>query len=209
MSESVRLENVIICYPHLFEKHAPPGTDPSAARYGAEFLLDPQSNVDDCQRVEAAFEQVARAAGKGDQMQFLKSPLQSGDELNRNALAKGRQARPELEGMRVVRANDRNYAPAVVNARLQPISEANKDQLFGGCIVNAFIDLFWSSNPTNPGVYAGLRGVQLVDNVNVQPLGGGKSDPASMFEVVKGAPEPLQEAREAGPKPAGPEESWM
>jgi hypothetical protein len=206
MSVSVKLEKVIICYPHLYEKHAPPGT--TNEKYSAEFLLDPQKNQDACAAVDAAFRQVAIAAGKQDSLQYLQSPLKSGDDLNAAALAKGRKSRPELESMMVVRASDPSYQPAVVNARVQPIPESQKSQIFGGCIVNAFVDIYWSGNQANPGVFAGLKGVQLVDNVNVTPLGGGAPTPDQMFAPVEGAPEPQQAPATGGPsQPKEP--SWM
>lgn len=199
MAESIRINNVIICYPHLFEKHAPPGT--AQERYGAEFLLDPVRNAADCKLIEEAFRRVAIAAGKQDSLQFLKSPLQDGDQLNAAALAKGKGMRPELQGMKVVRGNDKTYRPAVVNQRLQPLGEAQRDQIFGGCIVNAFVDIYWSPNATNPGVYVGLRGVQLVDNVNVTALGGGGLSAEQMFDTIEGAPAGLQDEGGAGPAP--------
>jgi hypothetical protein len=62
--------------------------------------------------------------------------------------------------------------------------------IFGGCIVNAYVDLYYSAGGANPGVFVGLKGVQLVDNVNVEKLGGGAPSPESMFEKVDG-PAPL------------------
>ena len=207
MSTSIRLDNVIICYPHLFEKHAPPGT--SNEKYSAEFLLDPQKNQAACAAVDKAFREVAIAAGKQDMLQYLQSPLKSGDQLNSAALGKGRKSRPELEGMMVVRASDPSYAPAVVNAKDQPITEAQRDMIFGGCVVNAFVDVYWSSNQANPGVFVGLRGVQLVDNINVTPLGGGAIAADQMFAPVENAPEPQQAVPTGGPSQKGEGPSWM
>jgi len=189
MSESLRISNVVICYPHLYEKHAPPGT--TNEKYGAEFLLDPVKHKDDLARLDAAFRRVATDAGKADKLQYLKSPVKDGDQLNAEAAGKGRNTRPELAGKKVLRASDANYQPAVVDRGLQPIGEDRKSMVFGGCLVNAFVDLYWSNNQTNPGCFAGLRGVQLVDNVNVEKLGGGAMDAEQMFSKVEGAPEPL------------------
>ena len=201
MAKSVRIENVILAYPHLWEKHAPPGTEQFA--YRAEFILDPVKNRAACEAVEQAFHEVATEAGKGDKLQFLKSPLQDGDALNEMAQRKGKNPREEIAGKKVIRAADRNYAPAVVNRNVQPLSEANADQIFGGCVVHGFVDLYWSKNPTNPGVYVGLRGVQLVDNVNVERLSGGGMSAEQMFEKIDG-PEPQQAGGGAGPAP-----DWM
>lgn len=199
MSVSVRLNRVTICYPHLFEPHAPPGAD--NAKYGAEFLLDPVANKATIDEVNAAFKQVATDAGKGASLQYLKNPLRSGDQMNAERAAKGQTPRGELEGKYVLRASDPKMPPAVVNAQMQPITQANQAMIFGGCVVNAFVDLYWSGNAVNPGVYCGLKGVQLVDNVNVERLGEGRPGPEQMFEKVEGAPAPQQPVGGPGPVP--------
>lgn len=192
MGESVRIENVVICYPHLWEKHAPPGTE--VAKYGAEFILDPVKNAASIAKLEAAFRKVATDAGKGGLVNMLKNPCQQGDVMNQLAASKGKNPRPEIAGKRVLRASDPNFQPPVVDQNMRPLGAEQASNLFGGCIVNAYVDLYWSANPTNPGVYCGLRGVQLVSNVGVQRLGGGALSPEQMFEPVAGAPQDVDAA---------------
>jgi hypothetical protein len=209
MSETIRLNNVMICFPHLFEKHAPPGT--TRFTYGCEFLIDPIKQQQQCAEIDEVFKRVAIAAGKGDNLQFMKNPLQDGIQVNEASQAKGKKPREELIGMKLIRASDTKTAPSVVSARMAPIGEANKDQIFSGCIVNGFVDLYYSSNPTNPGVYCGLKGVQLVDNVNVERLDVGVVPVETMFGVVEGAPEPIAgtAAADPGETPAATSESWL
>lgn len=186
MAESVRIENVVVTYPHLWEKHAPPGTE--VAKYGAEFILDPAKNADSLAKLDAAFKKVATDAGKGALVAMLKNPCQPGDAINALAATKGKNPRPEIAGKRVLRASDSNYQPVVVDQNMRPMGPDQAANVFGGAIVNAFVDLYWSANATNPGVYAGLRGVQLVSNVGVERLGGGALSAEAMFVPVAGAP---------------------
>lgn len=201
MGEIVRMKNVTICFPHLWEKHAPPGTD-GAAKYGAEFILDPIGNGAELAAIEAAFRKVVQGVGKTDLLQYLKHPAQTGDDMNRAAMSKGKTPRKEIAGKRVLRASDPTNAPPVVDQQMAPIGPAQAGNLFGGCIVNAVVDLYWSSNPTNPGVFCGLRGVQLVSNVGVERLGGSALTAEQMFEPVAGAPAPLS------PAPSREPASW-
>ena len=182
MSESVKIENVTIAYPHLWVKHAPPGTD--MEKYGAEFILDPVVNAKSIADLDAAFRKVATAAGKGAMVTMLKNPCQEGDTLNRASASKGKNPRPEIVGKRVLRASDPDTQPPVVDRNLQPIDAARSGNVFSGCIVHAYVDLYWSRNPTNPGVYAGLKGVQLINNVGVQPIGGRQLPVEQMFSPV-------------------------
>lgn len=180
MGTPIRIEKAILSYPHLFKKHAPPGTQ--NARYSAELLID-GDRKDQLQEIHTAFQTAAIEAGKGERLKFLKSPLKRGSEVNAEAQAKGREPRPELEGRWLIRASDPNYSPVVV-ARdgRTPIGADRQDQVFSGCIVNAFVDFYWSNNQANPGVFVGLRGIQLVDNVNTVKVSGGRMGAEDMFE---------------------------
>ena len=195
MGVPVLLERVTLSFPHLFEKQAPRGTDNLA--YSAEFLID-QSDKASLDTLERAFRSVLTEEGKLDRIAVLKRPWRRGEDINAEAESKGKNPRPEVVGKVCVRAKDANYAPAVMDAMAQPIPESKKDMIFGGCIVNASFDLYWSRNAANPGVYAGLRGVQLVDNVNVTRVGG--VDRGAVFKPIEGAPVQRSSASD--------EESW-
>jgi hypothetical protein len=189
MSVSLKLNNVVLAFPHLFEKHAAPGSDKE--KYSAEFILDPLKNREDLQNLAAAVKTVAAEAGKAGKENTFKFPaIRSGDKENEERERMDRSPRPELAGRFFVRASDPSYQPPVVDRNLQPIGEAQRSMIFGGCIVNAYVDLYYSAGGANPGVFVGLKGVQLVDNVNVEKLGGGAPAPESMFEKVDG-PAPL------------------
>lgn len=196
MGTPVRIENVVICFPHLFEKHTPPGSDRST--YAAEFILTPGRNDAAIAAVKAAFEKTATEAGKGAMLPYLKSPLIPGDTVNASLMSKGKNPRKEIEGKFVLRASSYTDAPYVCDQNRAPINPTNSANIFGGCVVNAFVDLYWSNNAQNPGVFAGLSGVQLVNNVNVQRLGGTRPSADQMFDVI--AP-PLQEEGGVGPAP--------
>lgn len=183
MSTPVRITRAVICYPHLYEKHAPPGT--TNLKYSAEFLID-EKDLPMLREIDQAFRAAAIEAGKGDRLKFLKSPLKKGSTVNEERQAKGKEPRPELEGRYLLRASDPNYAPVVVDRQMRPIGEDRAGQIFSGCIVNGSVDFYWSNNQTNPGVYCGLRGVQLVDNVNVEEVSGAGRSAGSMFEAVDG-----------------------
>ncbi len=189
MGIPVKIENVTICFPHLFEPHAAPGT--TNAKYSAEFLLDPQRNAKDLQALHDAFVKAATEAGKGDKLEYLQPPMKDGNAVNAERQRKGKAPRPELEGKVLIRGANGLSAPPVVDRNVQPIGEAQRSMIFGGCVVNAYVDLYWSGNATNPGVFCGLNGVQLIDNINVEKLGGGAPSAEQMFTPVAGAPEPV------------------
>lgn len=182
MSIAVTLNGVVLSFPHLFEKHMAPGS--TNAKYSAEFIIAERSTA---QQVQDAFKRAAIEGGQGDKLQYLESPLKSGDAINKERQKKGKDPRPEIAGKWVLRASDGNYAPVVVGPDPREIIGPDRSaQIFGGCIVNAGVDFYWFPHKVNPGVYCGLRGVQLVSNVGVTPLGGGRPDVSEMFGKVEG-----------------------
>lgn len=181
MSVAITLKNVTISFPHLFEKHVAPGS--TNAKYSAEFIIADRATA---AQAQDAFKRAAIEGGQGDKIQYLDSPLKSGDALNQERQKKGKDPRPEIAGKYVLRASDGNYAPQVVDNQLNPIGPDRSSQIFGGCIVNAGVDFYWFPHKVNPGVYCGLRGIQLVSNVGVESLGGGRPDVSEMFGKVEG-----------------------
>ena len=208
MSQAIRIENVIGCHPHLFQKHTVPGTTNS--KYSIELLFDPQTHAAQIQQVQDAFYAELQANNKADLAQTIKSPLRDGNQINQERQMKGKEPLAHYANRFVLRASDATTAPGVVDRNMQPIPEANSAAIFSGCIVNCYIDLYWYSIQTNPGVYCGLKGVQLVDNVNTVPISGAiDRSPEHMFEKVAG-PEPMQApATNTGPAPAPQGPSWL
>lgn len=187
MGTPVTLENVVVCYPNLVTPHAPPGT--TNEKYGIEVILDPAipSDQGSLKKLEEAFQQTLREAGKAQFASQMARPFKDGNRLNTQRTAQGKNPRPELENKWVLRANRAASMapPGVADAQGQPL---DGDKIFGGCICYVFVDLYWSANPTNPGVYCGLNGVQLFSDVNVTRIGGGGPSFAEMFKPIPGAP---------------------
>ena len=216
MGNPVMLQNVVICYPHLWERHIPPGGDPPG-KYQAEFILDPANNPAHgqlCNEIHQAFLKTLNEAGKGDRAQYIDSPLRDGNVVNQERLRKGMLERPELVNKWMIAGRSDTAAPHVVDRNRQPI-KPDAGAIFGGCIVNAAIDLYWWGIGTNPGVFVGLNGVQLVNNVGVEPLGSGRPSAEQLFDVIEGGPAPLQQtpqgwqgAPQPGAAPA-PDKGWM
>lgn len=199
------LNNATLSYPHLFEKQSPIGVSAEPA-YSAEFIVDPVKNPQAFAAMQKAFQDCVIAAGKADHMSFLKPPWRTGEQYNAELQSKGKEPREEIVGKVVIKAKDTKYAPTVVSRTNQPIRAEQQDQVFGGCLVNAVITLYYTNNPINPGVNGSLVGIQVIDNVNVTPLGGsGKSRrPEDLFSALP----PLQGTPTGGPKQEETPE-WM
>ena len=192
MGTPVKLTNVTICYPHLLTPHKAPGSD--KLKYSVEVHLDPNKPADVAllNELEAAFRAELTGAGKAQAIEFMERPFKTGEFVNAERAKKGKGPRPEIVGKYVMRASSASQVPLVDRSR-QPILDAT--QIFGGCICHVAVDLYWFSNATNPGVFCGLNGVQLISNVNVTPIGGGSAPSAEeLFDVIEApAPAPVQQ----------------
>ena len=207
MGTPVKLTNVTICYPHLLTPHKAPGSD--KLNYSVEVHLDPNKPTDVAllNELEAAFRAELTGAGKAQAIEFMERPFKAGDSVNAERAKKGKGPRPEIVGKYVMRAATASQCPVVDRSR-QPILDAT--QIFGGCICHVAVDLYWFSNATNPGVFCGLNGVQLISNVNVTPIGGGSAPSAEeLFDVIEApAQQPAFQTQqpafqnEAAPQPA-------
>jgi hypothetical protein len=167
----IRAENVIIAYPHLWE----PFGNESGKSYGIQFMLSPQDP-----RHQAIAQEILSLTGEllqankiDPQYAAQLGPLKSGDEKNQKLVMGGKQPRPELVGQWVVSANDKQFAPDVRDQAGNHMGADQSANIFGGCICNVVFNLYWFNAPQNRGVAAGLKLVQLINNVGVQRLGGG------------------------------------
>lgn len=190
MGTPVKLTNVTICYPHLLTPHKAPGSE--SPKYSVEIHFDPNKPADVAllNELEAAFRAELTGAGKAQAIDAMERPFKPGDSVNAERAKKGKGPRPEIVGKYVMRASSGSQPPVVDRSR-QPILDAT--QIFGGCICHVAVDLYWFNAPTNPGVFTGLKGCQLISNVNVTPIGGGSAPSAEeLFDVIE-APAPVQQ----------------
>ena len=205
MGKTVQLKNVVITFPHLYEPHA--ATPTATPKYSAGFLLEPVGQNAEAMKVAMLAE--LRDKGKEQFAAQIHPPWKTGEEINASRATKAKAPREEVAGKWEVNAKDGKYQPVVMaQDGRTPITVEQGANIFGGCVVNAVIDVFWSPNSQNPGLFCGLRAVQLVDNVNVQHLGGGREEVT--FEAV-GPAQLTPAVNQPGPMPTGPAATpdWM
>jgi len=182
MSQDLVLENVVISYPTLFVPKQINGKgDP---KFSATLILP--ANFD-WGRVQAAAQEAITAKFGASVPANLRMPWKDATEDG-------------FPGQFKVNAySDR--AIQVVDQQVQPVMDQN--QIFAGCIVNAYIRLYGYPN-NGGGVAAGLNIIQIVNNTTVTRLDNAKSA-KEVFQPIAGAPPPLA-AAPAGyaPQPGAP-----
>ena len=142
------LKNVRLSFPSLFKTEVYAGED--TGKYAATFLI-PKSDT----KTVTAIEQACKAAlvekyGEGKIPKGFKMPLVDGDEKEYQG----------YEGQMTIKATTKKR-PTLVNRDKTPIVEED-GILYGGCYVNASIDVWVMDNSYGKKVLASLNAIQFV-----------------------------------------------
>lgn len=178
---TVKLKEVRLSYPHLFQPHASVKDGPK--KFRASFLIDPATKVgqENMQRIDAAKRAVEMDT-------FKRSPFAYKDQRccyqDGNATLATATGDPieGYENMYVIKAaSDRK--PQVVDRQRYPIEEAESSRIiYAGCYVNAVIRFYTVNDKDKggPGLFAGLQAVQFVGPG--QPFGASAIDVEEAFD---------------------------
>jgi hypothetical protein len=177
----ITLTSVRLSFPALFEPKA--GPDGGAPKYSAAFIIEPGSKnakalKDACAAV-ANEKWGAKAAGT---MKELYAKDKVCYKENEKANSSG-DVYAGFEGMHFVNTSNK-ARPTVVDADKSPLT-AQDGKPYGGCYVNAIIDIWPQDNGYGKRVNATLMGVQFVKDGDAF-VGGTPASPDD-FDVVAGA----------------------
>ena len=161
----VLLKNVRLSFPSLFKTEQYAGED--TEKYAATFLISKSDT-----KTVASIEQACKAAlvekyGEGKVPKGFKLPLVDGDDKEYQGYA----------DCVYIKANTKKR-PTLVNRDKTPIVEED-GILYGGCYVNASIDVWVMDNSYGKKVLASLNAIQFVKDGESF---GTKSDGADDFE---------------------------
>ena len=179
MSENapILMKNVRVSFPHFWEK---PVINGDEGKHGATFLLDPKAHAKLIKKIEKQVAGLCKERNKGKKLAAGKICLRDGDDSDR----------PEYAGLMTVSANTKSTRPIVMNAKAQMVTDPEKDLIYGGCYVNAKINLWFQNNTFGKRVNATLLAVQFA--ADGEPFDGSYVSPEDAvegFEAVEEADE--------------------
>lgn len=164
-----------IVWPELFE---PSSFNDSDEYFRAMLLIDKDQ---DLSPLKKAIEAAAFKKFPGQPPEFykeLRKPIRDGAEKAVND-----DGSPDTESFyhnRYFMNLKSKYQPQIVNKYNEPIT--NPDDIYGGCIVRAYLSFFGYNHAGNKGVSCSLRGLVKIDDGD--PIGGGKLDTTVAFADV-------------------------
>lgn len=171
----VQLKEVRLAFPALFQAKAVKGNESGEPRFSAAFVIEPGST--NAKALKAAVEAVAKEKW-GAKATAILTELRSKDRIayKEGPLSKDGTPYDGFEGMHSINASNKTR-PLVLNRDKTPLT-AQDGKPYGGCYVNASIELWAQDNSFGKRVNASLKGVQFVKDG--EAFGGGA--PASPDE---------------------------
>ena len=157
----VKIANVRLSYPHLFEPFAgkaEPGKAPPKPKYSAVGMLDKKdpAQVAQCKAIKAKIDELIRVCGK-----FTTGGIPKGDKL---CLRNGDDAStPEYEGHWTFKASESARPWVLDRDGKTPIMKEDEDEkMYPGVYVNLLVKLWPQNNEHGKRINANLIGVQFV-----------------------------------------------
>jgi hypothetical protein len=153
---SVQLLKVRIAFPALFEAKSINDGDP---RFGANFIIQPGSK--NAKALAAAMDEVAEVKWKTKSKTTLDELKKKGkvcfvEDEKKNSAGETYNG---FEDMYHISANNASR-PTVIDGRKQPLTQAD-GKPYGGCYVNAIVDIWAQDNKFGKRINATLTGVQF------------------------------------------------
>ncbi|OXE36622.1 MAG: hypothetical protein CGW95_06530 [Phenylobacterium zucineum] len=170
----IKLNKVRIVYPNLFEPRAVMDSEP---KYSATFLFAPDHKAHAA--VKAAIEEAAKAKWGEKAPAVLKAVRAAGKTCLRNGDDKDVEG---FEGNMYISTSNKKR-PKVVDADGDTPLVAADGKPYGGCYVNAYVDVYALDMPgVGKGIWGSLQAVQF--HSDGEAMGGGSAGNLS-FDAVE------------------------
>ncbi len=166
----IKIENVRLSFPSLFRKAQFNGAE---TKYEATFLLSKTDHAKVISQIDKAIKEKIAGDLKGAKIGADKLCLREGDDVDYDG----------YEGHMSLKASNKKR-PLVIGKDKSPLTE-DDNVVYGGCYVNAIVELWAQNNEYGKRINANLLGVQFVRDGEAFG-GGGESVKADDFDDLSG-----------------------
>lgn len=163
----IKMNNVRLSFPSLFRKASFNGVE---GKYEATFILDKKEHAAVIKQIQAEIAERVKTDLKGTKLPGDKLCLKDGDELG------------TYENSMVLKAGS-TKRPIVIGRDKAPLTE-DDNVIYGGCYVNAIIDLWTQNNQFGKRINANLHAVQFAKDGEPFADKGGRIDVDSEFDII-------------------------
>lgn len=174
-SKRIGLRNVRVMFPAIFEKANYKGDE----KYECTFIMDPVINKGDIKLLETEIEEILRVAKSNGRPDVLPADV--------ICLREGNPNNPEAVGRMTIKGRS-TIQPKVIDREKKTITAEDK-LIYGGCYVNAIVELWYQDNQWGNRINCTLYGLQFIthgatiaDKVIEEPVEVTESD-FNMFDI--------------------------
>ena len=167
----VTIRNARLAFPALFEPKAMANEPADKAAYSASFIFDPVANKADIAALEAAIEAVAKEKWGAKADTVLKSLYAKGDVCLRSGDTKSEY--DGFEGNMYISTRSKTR-PLVIDRDKTPLTQAD-GKPYGGCYVNASVEVWAQDNNFGKRINCQVKGVQFFKDGDAFSGGGAAS----------------------------------
>ena len=161
------LKNVRISFADLFKKGSFNGEE---TKYGATFLLDKVEHADSIAEIQVQIADLIKSNLKGSKVPADKLCLRDGDEVEYDGYA----------GCFSIKCSTKKR-PIVIDRDRSPLTE-DDGKPYGGCYVNASIDLWVQNNAYGKRINSTLLAVQFAKDG--EPFADGSTGDINDFDMI-------------------------
>jgi hypothetical protein len=161
------LKNVRISFPSLFKKGSFNGEE---TKYESTFLLDKVEHADSIAEIKAQIAGLVKTSLKGAKVAADKICLRDGDEVEYDGYA----------GCYSIKCSTKKR-PIVIDRDRSPLTE-DDGKPYGGCYVNASIDLWTQNNAWGKRINCTLLAVQFAKDG--EPFADGATGDVNDFDML-------------------------
>lgn len=161
----IKIQNARLSFPSLFRKASFNGVE---TKYEATLLLNKQDHAEVIASIQKAIKEKVTVDLKGAKLGADKLCLRDGDDVEYDGYS----------GHMSLKASNKKR-PTVIGRDKAPVTE-DDNIIYGGCYVNAIIELWAQNNEYGKRVNANLLGVQFVRDG--EPFASGETVGADDFD---------------------------
>lgn len=170
----ITLKNVRLSFPSLFKKAVFNGEE---TKYEATLLLDKKKHAELITELKDAINEKIKTDLKGAKVASDKICLRDGEDVSYDGYA----------GCYSIKAAN-NRRPIVIDRDKSPLTEAD-GKPYGGCYVNAIIELWCQNNSYGKRINANLLGVQFF--ADGEPFASGETASEDDFDAFSDDSDPF------------------
>lgn len=178
----VKLKNVRLSFPNLFEAKAfvgPDGKPQGTPKYNATFILDKEENAAEIEQLEKAIGAIVKENFKGNMKALKGICLRDGEEKTDD---EGEYKDGFGPDVMFITSSNPNRPQVVDKDPRVPLTKEDA-KIYAGCYVNAVISLWAQNNTFGKRVNANVLAVQFAKDGD--PFGEERINPESEFDTLE------------------------